>query len=208
METILKVLQLLHYIAIIVGVVIAFFVAYQNKWLSGSGFESQELVKTEIAQLLTSLNSIMYKYALSDKKSSAIPQFDLENEILAIQRFLVSQTSLALYIWSNEKSKNAKGGHPEEWRAFFLRLYCIALSAKGEEVNKEYCNTSFQGIVTNARGLEKMIRSLTEEQIKKISKYNSDLARSISQSEDDMILGVIKKQLDEAIAKSNERNNS
>ena len=201
MNQISRILSILSDIAVIAAVVVALISVQQNNWLSGSGYKSQELVKIEMAQLVATLNSIIYKYALSENKSDTEIQF-IEQEISQIQRFLASQTALALYIWARQKSEVAKaeGKEAEEWRTFFLSLFCIVVSAdekKQAQVSARYCFDTAKGIAVNSSRIARMIASLSGDQIEEISRYNSDLALSIreSGSNDDLVLEVIKETL-------------
>ena len=163
-ETITLILSI---IAILISLSSALYTGFLSEKLSSSDYKAKEQVKADTARLLSSLRSMMHKGALS---STTKDEIDISYEKNAISEFLTSQTGLAYYAWVDEKSSeaDAKGRTGELWRVFFLYL-------------AELSNASHPySAARRAADVEILFDQLTEEDISKISEFNSDLIKAIA----------------------------
>ena len=154
-------------IAIIISLVTVIYTGFLSEKISSSDYKAKEQVKTDTAKLLSSLRSFMHKGALSSTTKETI---DISHEKNAIGEFLTSQTGLAYYSWVNEKSAEAdkEGKSGEPWRLFFLYLAELA------NANHAY------SAARKSADVELLFDQLTEDDISRISEYNSDLIAAIA----------------------------
>lgn len=158
---------LISIVAMLISVSGVVYTGFISQKLSSSDYQAEEQVKTDTAKLLSTLRSIMHKGALSSQTTGKV---DFSHERRAISDFTTSQTGLAYYSWVDEKSSEAKkeGRAGESWRLFFLYL------AELSNENDAYV------AARRAADVEILFDQLTEGDISRISRFNSNLASAIA----------------------------
>ena len=164
----------LSVLSMLLSVVVALYAGSQNWELSTSDFKAQEQVKSDTAKLLSSLRSIMQKGALSTARKG---QVDISHEKKTISEFLTSETGLAYYAWVSEQSSKASkaGRRGEPWRLFFIYLSEIS------DMDHPY------PAARRAADVAALFDKLGEEDIRRISEFNSDLIKAIAAFEPDVV---------------------
>ncbi len=160
--------------------------------IATSDFQTSQKVKSDVAQLVATLRSIMIKGVIYSQQAKDIrddadhPEYisnriDLEN----IEHFLHSTTALAFYSFVSERSKLAQeaGRKGENWRTFFLHM--VTLSA-----------TQNQWLASKrAADLERMLDHLKENDFVTLSRYLEDIPNALEMlfqnREHDVILQVL-----------------
>jgi hypothetical protein len=139
--------------------------------VSSSDYKAEEDVKTQTAQLLACLRSIILKgVVLSQKAPTATTLLTFSKEKEVINNFLSSTTAFAYWSWEGHKSETAPPGKGEDWRLFFLYLVDI-LDAEDA--------ANFRRMVARAVSLEKLLTGLSKHDVGKISHYVSNLSGAV-----------------------------
>ena len=137
-------------------------------WISSSDYQAEEAVKADTTKLLACLRSIMLKGAvLSQRPDDNDLPLDFKQELEIIEHFLLSTTAFAYWSWEGYKSE-ASEGSSEEWRVFFLYLVDI-LGTKPQ---------NYRSMIARAVSIEKLLTSLKEEDIRKVSSYLTNLSEA------------------------------
>ena len=156
-------------LAIIISIGTALYSGIQSEKHASSDHQAREQVKSDTADLLSTLRSLMHKGAFSTTTKEVV---DIGPEKEAISKFMNSQTGLAYHALINEKSNQAEdaGKKWESWRLFFLYLAELANS------------DSAYAAAGRAAGVELMFDDLTESDIADIADFNADLIKAISKN--------------------------
>lgn len=167
--------------AITVSCIVAIFATRASYEVSSSDYRAEQQVKSDTAVLLSTLRSIMHKSGILIAREDSV---DISYETKMISNFLTSETGLAYSAWVNERSVNAheEGRSGEIWRLFFL--YLAELSVMTDPYSAAH----------RAADIELLFDELTEEDIKRIAAFNSDLVKTIagmSENRDGNVLAAI-----------------
>ena len=157
--------------------------------VSSSDYRAEEDVKTQTAQLLACLRSIIMKGVnLSQKPTAATTRLTFAKEKELINSFLCSTTAFAYWSWQGHKSELALSGKEEEWRVFFMYLIDILDSDDASD---------FSMMVGRAVSLEKLLTELGKHDIGKISRYVSNLSGAVGAFRESREKSVIIKAVSE-----------
>lgn len=139
-------------------------------------FQTSEKVKSDVAELVATLRSIMLKGVIYSQKRPDIrddaghPEYiSNEKDLDKIEEFMRSTTALAFYSFVSERSKVAKEKDQcgEEWRTFFLQLVSLSTTKNQWLASKR------------AADLERMLDNLQEQEFSTLSNYLGDIPTAL-----------------------------
>lgn len=183
---------------------VSLYASFVSQRIATSDFKAAETVKSETAQFIAVLRSLVIKgvvYSQQNKEKRDSSDFegfiDTRPEREAIEKFMNSPTALAYYSFVAKKSKIARGSgkNEEEWRTFFLLL------AELQHTNHPW------HAAKSAAQLERMFDGIREEDFREMANYLSDLPKAISfllsEREHDVVMHVMVKHDDKEINRDN-----
>ncbi len=192
------VIALASVLVAVVALAMSVYTTYITRHIATTGFQSAERVKSDTAVLLAALRGIMIKSALYTQQNPVIRNdrsrddfIDISPEKAILQGFLNSSTAVAYYDLVAMKSRSAveAGKQGEPWRVFFLYLATLLYTANTYAAGKW------------AARVEKMMDSLSEDDIKTMSNRLENLTGSIKRiaahRKDDVLLHVLVDSKDE-----------
>lgn len=183
---------------------VSLYASFVAQKVATSDFQAVELVKSETAQLISVLRTLVMKgvvYSQQDKEKRDMPDFDsyvdTKAERESIETFMHSSTALAYYTFVAKKSQEAREAKVkgEEWRTFFLQLSELRYTVHPWLAAK------------SAAKLERLFDGIDEKDISEIANNLDDLPRAIellfSEREHDVVMHVMIKPDDSPINENN-----